>query len=48
MHSKKVGNPVAVPDLSLVYACFVEELYPLYLERTIQKEPTLHLLFCLV
>ena len=26
----------------VVSICFVEELYRLYLERTIQKEPTLH------
>ena len=41
-------NPVAVQDLLLVYACFVEELYRLYLERTTLKAQTLHLLFCLV
>lgn len=47
-HYKKVDNPVAVQDLLLVYACFVEELYRLYLERTTLKAQTLHLLFCLV
>lgn len=36
------GQVSAVQDLLLVYACFVEELYRLYLERIIQKEPTLH------
>lgn len=36
------GQVSGVQDLLLVYACFVEELYRLYLERIIQKEPTLH------
>lgn len=42
------GQSSGSEDLLLVYACFVEELYRLYLERTTLKAQTLRLLFCLV